>query len=58
MDSHVEGWKRAENNAWYEYQNTTLQSGEPLQFDGQQLSAGSAELTALGSAESWLGWSP
>jgi pectin methylesterase-like acyl-CoA thioesterase len=58
MDSHVAGWKRAQNNAWYEYQNTKLQTGEPLMFDGRQLSAGSPELTALSSAKSWLGWSP
>jgi pectin methylesterase-like acyl-CoA thioesterase len=58
MDAHVAGWRRAENNAWYEYQNTKLQSGEPLSFDGRQLTAGSAELDALSSAKSWLGWSP
>ena len=58
MDSHIAGWKRAQGNAWYEYQNTKLQTGEPLMFDGKQLAAGSAELTALGSAKAWLGWSP
>ena len=58
MDSHVAGWRRAQNNAWYEYENTKLQGGEPLKFDGKQLTAGSAELTALSSAKSWLGWAP
>jgi len=58
IDSHILGWKRAQGNAWYEYQNTKLQGGEPLMFDGRQLTDGSPELTALGSAQSWLGWSP
>ena len=58
IDSHIVGWKRAQNNAWYEYQNTKLQSGEPVMFDGRQLSDGSPELDALSSAQAWLGWSP
>jgi len=58
IDSHILGWKRAQGNAWYEYQNTKLQGGEPLMFDGRQLTDGSPELTALGSAQTWLGWSP
>jgi pectin methylesterase-like acyl-CoA thioesterase len=58
LDAHVAGWKRAQNNAWYEYENTELQTGEPVMFDGRQLTAGSAELTALSSAKTWLGWSP
>ncbi|HKP61287.1 MAG TPA: pectinesterase family protein [Polyangiales bacterium] len=58
LDSNVAGWKRASGNAWYEYQNTKLQGGDPVMFDGKQLTAGSPELTALSSAKSWLGWSP
>lgn len=58
MDSHIVGWRRAQNNAWYEYQNTELETGEPLKFDGKQLTDGSPELSALSSAQSWLGWSP
>jgi pectin methylesterase-like acyl-CoA thioesterase len=58
IDSHILGWRRAQGNAWYEYQNTKLQGGEPLMFDGRQLTDGSPELTALSSAQSWLGWSP
>ena len=58
MDSHVTGWRRAQNNAWYEYENTRLQSGAPLRFDGKQLTAGSPVLAALSSAKNWLGWSP
>lgn len=58
MDEHIVGWRRAQNNAWYEYQNTKLATGEPLEFDGKQLSDSSPELQALRSAQSWLGWSP
>jgi pectin methylesterase-like acyl-CoA thioesterase len=58
IDSHIVGWRRAQGNAWYESENTKLDSGEPLMFDGRQLSAGSPELTALSSPEGWLGWSP
>ena len=58
FDSHVTGWRRAQNNAWYEYENTRLQSGAPVRFDGKQLTAGSPVLAALSSAKSWLGWSP
>ena len=58
VDSHIVGWRRAQNNEWYEYQNTALQSGEPVMFEGKQLSDGSPELDALSSAQSWLGWSP
>jgi pectin methylesterase-like acyl-CoA thioesterase len=56
--SHVAGWKRAQGNAWYEYQNTSLETGEPVKFDGRQLTAGSPELEAATSAQNWLGWSP
>lgn len=58
IDSHIMGWRRAQGNAWYEYQNTKLQSGEPLMFDGRQMTADSPELKALSSVQSWLGWSP
>lgn len=58
LDASVKGWKRAQGNAWFEYQNTKLDSGEPVMFDGRQLMDGSPELTALGSAKGWLGWSP
>jgi pectin methylesterase-like acyl-CoA thioesterase len=58
IDSHIVGWRRAQNNAWYEYENTKLQTGEALKFDGKQLTAGSAELNALSSAQTWLGWAP
>jgi hypothetical protein len=58
IGAHIVGWRRAAGNAWYEYQNTKLESGEPLMFDGRQLTASSPELTALESAQSWLGWSP
>lgn len=58
LDTHIVGWRRAGNNAWYEYENTQLQSGEALRFDGRQLAAGSPELEALSSAENWLGWAP
>ena len=58
IDAHIVGWRRAQGNAWYEYQNTALQTGEPLMFDGRQLTDGSPELDALSSVQSWLGWSP
>jgi pectin methylesterase-like acyl-CoA thioesterase len=58
IDSHITGWRRAQNNAWYEYQNTKLDTGDPLMFDGKQLTDNSPELTALSSAQGWLGWSP
>lgn len=58
IDSHVRGWRRAQSNDWYEYENTRLGTGEPVQFDGKQLAAGSAELNALSSPQNWLGWSP
>jgi pectin methylesterase-like acyl-CoA thioesterase len=57
IDTHVVGWRSPVNSAWYEYGNTDL-SGKPITFNGTQLKAGSAELTAAGSAQSWLGWSP
>jgi pectin methylesterase-like acyl-CoA thioesterase len=58
IGSHVAGWKRAQGNAWYEYQNTKLESGDPVMFDGRQLTAGSPELEAASSVKSWLGWAP
>jgi len=58
IDSHIVGWRSAGGNDWYEYDNTSLSTGEPLKFDGKQLTAGSAELDALSSAQRWLGWSP
>ena len=58
IDSHIRGWRNARNNDWYEYGNTSLETGEPVMFDGRQLRPGSAELDALSSAQSWLGWSP
>jgi pectin methylesterase-like acyl-CoA thioesterase len=57
IDSHVVGFRSPVNSAWYEYGNTDL-SGKPILFNGTQLKAGSAELTAASSAQSWLGWSP
>lgn len=58
MGSHVKGWNRPENNAWYEYDNTDLKTGNPVKYNGKQLTAGSPELDALASAKAWLGWSP
>lgn len=58
IDDHVVGWKRPENNDWYEYDNTDLQTGNPVTFNGEQLSSGSPVLEALSSPENWLGWSP
>jgi len=45
------------NSAWYEYNNTDL-AGKAVKFNGTQLTAGNAVLTAAGSAQGWLGWSP
>lgn len=58
IDDHIVGWKRPENNDWFEFGNTDLQTGDPVTFNAQQLSADSPELEALNSPESWLGWSP
>jgi hypothetical protein len=58
IDDHIVGWRRPENNAWYEYGNTDLQTGAPVTFGGTQLTTGSPQLDALSSAQSWLGWSP
>ena len=57
IDNHVVGWRTPVNSAWYEYNNTDL-SGKAVKFNGTQLTAGSAVLTAAGSAQGWLGWSP
>lgn len=57
IDDHIVGWRRPENNDWYEYENTDL-AGNPVMFDGTQLTAGSSELDSLSSAENWLGWAP
>ncbi len=58
IDDHIVGWRRPENNAWYEYGNTDLQTSAPVKFGGVQLTAGSPLLDELSSAQNWLGWSP
>jgi len=57
IDNHIVGWKSPVNSAWYEYNNTDL-AGKAVKFNGTQLTAGNAVLTAAGSAQGWLGWSP
>jgi pectin methylesterase-like acyl-CoA thioesterase len=57
IDDHIEGWRRPENNDWYEYDNTDM-DGNPVTFNGTQLSADSPVLDQLSSPQNWLGWSP
>ncbi len=58
IDDHIQGWKRPDGNEWYEYNNTDLRTGTPVEFNGTRLTADSPELVALSSAQNWLGWSP
>lgn len=58
IDDHIDGWRRPDGNDWYEYNNTNLKTGEPIKFNGKQLSAGSPELDAASSPQRWLGWAP
>jgi len=57
IDDHIEGWRRPENNQWYEFENTDSE-GNPVTFNGTQLGAGSPVLEQTSSAQNWLGWSP
>jgi len=58
IDDHIVGWKDPGRNEWYEYNNVDLQTDNPVQFNGMQLSAGSPVLDEASSVQSWLGWTP